>query len=127
MRQTQRVVVVTGASRGIGAAVAQDLSQHGYWVWMVARDSDSLQRVASSIRDQGGRADFVPFDITDIENAPKVFERISKESGRLDGLVNNAGTTRRGSLTGISPEDYDDVMSVNVRSLLFLPKLPYLL
>lgn len=128
MTQAQRVVVVTGASRGIGAAIAQDLSQHGYWVWMVARDAGALHRVASSIRDQGGRADFVPFDITDIDNAPKVFERISQETGHLDGLVNNAGTTRRGSLTEISPEDYDGVMRVNVRSLIFFTQaaLPFI-
>lgn len=119
MMTGQPVVMITGASRGIGAAIAEDLAQHGYWVWMMARDGEALQHVASRIREQGGRADYVSFDITHIEDAPKLLQEITQDCGRFDGLVNNAGITRRGSLAEITPEDFDDVMNVNVRSLLF--------
>ncbi len=119
MMAEQPVVMITGASRGIGAAIAEDLAQHGYWVWMIARDGDALQRVASRIRKKGGRADCVSFDITHIEDASQLLQEIAQACGRFDGLVNNAGITRRGSLAEITPEDFDDVMNVNVRSLLF--------
>jgi 2-deoxy-D-gluconate 3-dehydrogenase len=114
------VVAVTGASRGIGRAVAEDLAHHGCWVWLIARDVNDLDQVATKIRQSGGRADILAYDITHIEEAPRIMDYIVQRTGRLTGLVNNAGTTRRGSLVEISPEAYDEVMNLNVKSLLFL-------
>ncbi len=120
VEENRSVVVVTGASRGIGRAVAEDLAHHGCWVWLIARDAEGLEQVATKIRRNGGRADILAYDITHIEEAPSIMRRIVEQSGRLTGLVNNAGTTRRGSLVEMSPEAYDDVMNLNVKSLLFL-------
>jgi NAD(P)-dependent dehydrogenase (short-subunit alcohol dehydrogenase family) len=120
MENHDPVVVVTGASRGIGRAVAEDLARHGYWVWLVARDADALHRAVTEIRQDGGRADMIPYDITRIDDAPQVMCELVEKAGKLDGLINNAGTTRRGSLRTITPTDFDAVMTVNVKSLLFL-------
>ena len=116
------VVVVTGASRGIGRAIACDLGKAGDWVWLVARDAVELENTASSIRRDGGKADVYPIDITDVDKVPELVQTVMDKAGRLDGLVNDAGTTRRGPLTDITPEDFDTVMDLNVRGLLFLTK-----
>lgn len=118
--EPRTVVAVTGASRGIGRAIAEDLAQHGTWVWLIARDADALMQVATGIRRDGGRADIISYDITHIDEAPEIMHQIMEQSGRLDGLVNNAGTTRRGSLVDISAQDFDEVINLNVKSLLFL-------
>ncbi len=113
------VVVVTGASRGIGQAVAEALAREGAWVWAIARDGRGLAEVVSAIRQQGGQADLLAYDLSDTAEAPRVVEEIVHRAGAIDGLVNNAGTTRRGPLTTITPDDYETVMGVNVKGLLF--------
>ncbi len=120
MTTSRPVVIVTGASRGIGRAIAFDLAQNGYTVWLVAREEARLDPVASAIRQAGGQAEQFGIDLTRIEHVPALINAVMTKSGRIDGLVNNAGMTRRGKLTEVTPEDYDAVMALNVRSLLFL-------
>ena len=113
------VVVVTGASRGIGRVVAQALAREGAWGWAIARDERALAEVVTAIRDEGGRADLMVYDLSNTGEASRVVEEIVGRAGLIDGLVNNAGTTRRGTLTTITPDDYEAVMGVNVKGLLF--------
>ena len=119
MGEPAPVVVVTGASRGIGRTVAEALAREGAWVWAIARDGGALADVVTAIREAGGRADPLIYDLLEIQQAPRIVGEIVDRAGAIDGLVNNAGTTRRGPLTTITPDDYETVMGVNVKGLLF--------
>ena len=113
------VALVTGASRGIGRAIAEDLAAHGYRVWLVARDRTALEEVAREITAAGGLAEAAAFDVTSVAEAPELIRQIHARAGRIDALVNCAGVNRRGSLLSITTEDYDTVMDTNVKGLLF--------
>ncbi len=114
------VAIVTGASRGIGRAVASDLAAHGYRVWLVARKADALAEVAREITNSGGSAEAEAFDVRDVTQASTFVKGIRQRAGHIDALVNCAGMNRRGSLLSVTPEDYEAVMGVNVKGLLFL-------
>ncbi len=111
-----RVAIVTGASRGIGRSIAERLAADGMHVVLVARSADGLQTVASAIGDAGGAASVEPCDVSDAEAWGGLIERTAETHGRLDVLVNNAGMTRDGLLLRMSDQDFDDVISINLRS-----------
>jgi NAD(P)-dependent dehydrogenase (short-subunit alcohol dehydrogenase family) len=85
-----KVAVVTGASRGIGAAVARAFARAGAAVALVARDTTALNRLAGELREAGGRALAVPADVTDADQMGRMVERVVAEFGRLDMACNNA-------------------------------------
>lgn len=115
-----RVAIITGASRGIGRAIARDLAANGYRVWLAARGAKALAEVMQEITDAGGVAQAEALDVRDISRASAFVGAVRHRAGRLDALVNCAGMNRRGDLLSVTPEDYEAVMSVNVKSLLFL-------
>ncbi len=86
-----RIAIVTGASSGIGAATAVALAAEGATVLLAARRKDRLEGVARTIREAGGIAVPVPTDVTSEEQVLALFDRVQKDHGRLDLLVNNAG------------------------------------
>jgi short-subunit dehydrogenase len=90
-RFTQQAVIVTGASSGIGEALALRLADEGAWLGLAARRADRLEAVADACRQRGGRAIAVPTDVTDEQACRALVERTLREYGRLDMLVNNAG------------------------------------
>jgi 7-alpha-hydroxysteroid dehydrogenase len=92
-RLTGQVAVVTGAGRGIGAAVARALAGAGADVGLTARTPEQLEQVAAEIRDMGRRAVVVPGDVNDTSVLQTLVERTVAELGRLDVVVNNAGGT----------------------------------
>jgi len=112
-----QVALVTGASRGIGRAVAELLAGHGATVGLVARSAEPLEAVASGIRSRGGEAMAWAADVADPATAGGLVERIVGERGRLDILVNNAGITRDGLLLRMSDEDWNAVMDANLGSV----------
>jgi len=108
--------LVSGAGRGIGRAIAQALAAYGAHVLLVARSGDELAEVASSIEAEGGKAEILVADITDLASmAASLAEREA-----FDILVNNAGTNRPAPFSEVTPADYDTVMGLNVRSVFFL-------
>ncbi len=113
----QRVAIVTGASRGIGEAIAHALARQGRHVVCVARNAEKLEAVASAINEAGGSASARTCDMSDADAVTGLIESVAKEHGRLDILVNNAGITRDNLLLRMTDEEFDEVIRTNLRSV----------
>ena len=112
-----RVALVTGASRGIGKAIALRLGAAGSRVACVARDVDKLQQTCSAIEASGGKAGVFACDVSDSGSVERLVARIAEEWGGLDIVVNNAGITRDTLIPRMSDEDFDLVIATNLRSV----------
>jgi len=110
-----KVVLVTGAGRGIGRGVSLVLARAGARVILVARSEDEIDRAAREIQEAGGEAMSVPADVSREEDVVRVFSRIGEAFGRLDVLVNNAGIGAFGPADRMATEEFDRVVAVNVR------------
>ncbi len=113
----QRVALVTGASRGIGAAIGHALARQGRHVYLLARNVEKLEAVRSAIESEGGKASTVACDVGDGEALAAAVEQVAGEQKRLDILVNNAGITRDNLLLRMSDEEFDEVINVNLRAV----------
>jgi 3-oxoacyl-[acyl-carrier protein] reductase len=111
-----QVAVVTGASQGLGRAIAEALAAAGAAVALVARSADKLADVAAGITAAGGRAEVFPCDVTKGEDIQRVVDAVVEKLGRLDILVNNAGVTRDTLLPRMSDEEWDQVLTTNLRA-----------
>ncbi len=110
-----RIALVTGASRGIGAAVALQLAQAGAHVVAAARTVGGLEELDDKIKAAGGSATLVPLDMKDSDGIARLAAALEERYGRLDVLVGNAGILRTPTPLGhIEPKDWDDVFAVNV-------------
>jgi NAD(P)-dependent dehydrogenase (short-subunit alcohol dehydrogenase family) len=110
-----RIALVTGASRGIGAALALYLAEAGAHVVAVARTVGGLEELDDRINAAGGSATLVPLDITDSDGIARLALALNERYGRLDVLVGNAGVLPLPSPLGhIEPKDWDNVLAVNV-------------
>jgi len=109
-----KVSLVTGASRGIGRAVASRLARRGATVVLGARDEKLLGEAVAEIEDQGGRAVAVRLDVTDRACVEKVVANVLEEHGGVDHLVNNAGITRDGLLLRMKDDDWGQVLATNL-------------
>jgi 3-oxoacyl-[acyl-carrier protein] reductase len=112
----KRVALVTGASRGIGRAIAMRLARDGRHVVLVARSEGPLSEVRAAIEQQGGAATIKAADIADAAAWQKCVESVGDELGRLDILVNNAGITRDGLALRMSDDDWNTVLHTNLTS-----------
>ena len=121
--------LVTGASSGIGAATARRLAQDGACVALVARRRDRLQALAAGIENAGGTALAVEADITDRTQAEAAIQQAAGRFGRLDILINNAGLMLLGPIAGADPQEWDQMIAINVQGLLYITRaaLPHLL
>ncbi len=116
MSDEKRVAFVTGASRGIGRAVAERLAREGRHVVLVSRTAGPLNDLKASIESSGGSATTVCCDVGDSKALADAVSDTARSLGRLDILVNNAGITRDGLLLRMSDEDFDEVIRVNLKS-----------
>ena len=114
---TGKVVFITGASRGIGAAAARLFAREGAAVVLAARNSDALDRVVAEIRAGGGVADAVAMDLADRASIRAAVDRVEQLHGRLDGAFNNGAVVQKpGPLDTTSDEDIDEQFAVNFRA-----------
>jgi len=118
-----KVAIITGASRGIGKAIAQNFVEMGATVCFTYMSSDEKARVLEKeLTANGGTARGFKSDAGDFEAAQKLSEEVVKEFGSIDILVNNAGITRDNLLMRMSEEQWDEIMAVNLKSVFNLTK-----
>jgi 3-oxoacyl-[acyl-carrier protein] reductase len=111
-----QVAVVTGASRGIGAAVARRLAAMGAKIVATARNPENLSQLAQSIRENSGQCEAVPCDVTNLAQVEAVGRAVEKKYGRLDILVNNAGVGNfQGKLHELPPDEWERILNTNLR------------
>ena len=116
----EQVAVVTGAGRGIGAAIARKLAALGAVVILCGRKRDPLESTAAGIGEAGGRAEVLPCDVTDWRSVEAAAQHIDKTHGRADILVNNAGIGGFGGpLHEMPPDSWDAVLNTNLRGVYY--------
>lgn len=116
MKDTNRKIVwVTGASVGIGRAIAEIFATSGHMVICSARRKAKLDSVVSNIRKNGCNAEAIVCDIAKEADVKRTVKKILKDHGRIDALINNAGVTEFKSFADSTVKDFDNIMSVNLR------------
>ncbi len=112
-----RVAIVTGASRGIGAAIAVALANQGRHVVLVSRSQEKLDAVKGQIEAQGGAASTLACDVSDQAALTEAIDKVASDHKRLDILVNNAGITRDNLMLRMTDEEFDEVILTNLRGV----------
>ena len=118
-----KVALVTGASRGIGKAIAISLGKLGAEVIVNYSASDaSAEEVVKSINEKGGSSYKLKFDVSDEESVNKAVNQIIRDSGKIDILINNAGITRDGLLMRMKASQWDEVLNTNLKGVFLCTK-----
>jgi 3-oxoacyl-[acyl-carrier protein] reductase len=115
-----QVAVVTGAGRGIGAAIARKLAHLGATAVLCGRTQSTLQATAQAILDDGGKTEVIPCDVTVLHQLEYAATRVESTFGRLDILVNNAGVgSFNDALHNLPPEEWDRTLNTNLRGVFY--------
>ena len=115
-----QVALVTGAGRGIGAAIAVRLAKMGTSVVLCARTEKTLQKVAAEITAQGGKASAIQCDVSDLKSVEALARHVEQEHRRLDILVNNAGVgSFSGPLHEMTPDAWEKILNTNLRGVFY--------
>ncbi|MEB3222413.1 MAG: 3-oxoacyl-[acyl-carrier-protein] reductase [Candidatus Sericytochromatia bacterium] len=117
MRMADRVVLITGGGRGIGAETARLFAREGAVAIVCDRDVDAAEQVAAQVREAGGQADAHAMDVTDRPNVDAVVSQVLARHGRIDVLINNAGITMDATLLKMTAEQFDRVLDVNLKGV----------
>jgi len=124
-----KVAIITGSSRGIGASCALEFAKKGYKLALQGRDTGKLTEIKEKCLKNGcSGVLMIALDLSETEKLETLIQKTVTEFGRIDVLVNNAGTMRPGGIEDQTSEDFDFVMAVNCKAPVFLCKaaLPYL-
>lgn len=119
MRVKDRIAIVTGSGRGIGAATAKRLSEEGAKVVVTDIDAAACEKTTARIRETGGEAIAVVCDITDRQAVNDMVQKTVDTFGRLDILVNNAGVIRDNLVHKMTEDDWDVVMNVHLKGAFY--------
>lgn len=120
-----KVVLITGAASGLGAATARYLATAGATVLAADIDNDAAEAVAAEVIDSGGRAYATHLDVTDAESVARVVKGITTEFGRLDALINSAGIDHTVSVEEMPIETWDRIVDVNLRGPFLMMKAAF--
>jgi 2-deoxy-D-gluconate 3-dehydrogenase len=118
-RMDNQVVVVTGASKGIGRGLAKIVSSAGAHVVLCSRNEEELLELEKEIKRENGHAYAYPLDLNSVAHIEMTFAKIHKAFGRIDVLVNNAGLGFNHPALDVQEKDWDEMMSVNLKGLFF--------
>jgi NAD(P)-dependent dehydrogenase (short-subunit alcohol dehydrogenase family) len=113
-----RAAIVTGASRGIGLAIAEVLGEEGYALTLTARKPDVLEQTAEHLREKGHEVDHIAVNVADADAIPAVVNRHRERFGRLDVLVNNAGVGIGAAVAEQDPKYVGMQLDVNLRAII---------
>ena len=121
-RLDERVALVTGASRGIGAAIATVLAERGATVWLTARGVDGLRRTEARLAERGFTVRSFPADVSDAASRQLLVDAIAREARPLDILVNNAGFNIRKPALALDADETDAILKTNLVGALELSR-----
>jgi NADP-dependent 3-hydroxy acid dehydrogenase YdfG len=114
----EKVVVITGASSGLGEATARLLSAQGASIVLGARRVDRLKSLAHELTATGGKAIAVATDVTDVDQVKRLVDEAHGAFGRVDVMMNNAGLMPHSPLDRLKVEDWDRMIDVNIKGVL---------
>jgi NADP-dependent 3-hydroxy acid dehydrogenase YdfG len=113
-----KTAIVTGASSGIGRAIAEKLGRAGAHVYLAGRTREAMDASKARIEKDGGRATVVTLDVRDVAQTQELVRRAARETGRLDVMVNNAGLSHPAPILAGDPEEWRVMLETNVLALL---------
>lgn len=117
-----KVAIVTGGGQGLGAATCAALAEAGVAVVAADIQLEAADKVAQAIRDRGQEAIALPLDVSDAGQVEAIVQKVRDQYGHLDILINNAGTDKTVSIEELTVQDWDRVLSVNLRGAFLLSK-----
>ncbi|HAS43408.1 MAG TPA: NAD(P)-dependent oxidoreductase [Microscillaceae bacterium] len=118
----QKNAIITGASRGIGRAVALELAQQGIQVILIARNSQELTELQTQIEQAGGKADFYALDIAQASEVQPAIEQMLSKYSQVDYLINNAGVGSFQEFEAFEEAELDRILNVNIKGTFLLTK-----
>ena len=123
-----KVIVITGASSGLGEAAARHLSEQGAVVVLGARRADRIQSLAAELSRRGGKALAVSTDVTKYDQVKKLVDAAVQTYGRLDVIINNAGVMPQSPLDRLKIDEWNQMIDVNIKGVLYgiAAALPYM-
>lgn len=123
-----KVVVITGASSGLGEATARALSAQGASVVLGARRTDRIQALANELTGRGGKALAITMDVTQYDQVKRLVDTAVQTYGRIDVMINNAGLMPNSPLERLKIEDWERMIDVNIKGVLYgiAAALPYM-
>ncbi|MFC5603582.1 3-ketoacyl-ACP reductase [Sporosarcina koreensis] len=114
-----KVALITGAGRGIGRATALAFAKEGIHVGLVGRTLENLQRVAEELKQYDVKVAYAAADVADLDSITSAVESIRGELGPIDILVNNAGISKFGGFMDLTPEEWTNIIDVNVKGVYY--------
>jgi NADP-dependent 3-hydroxy acid dehydrogenase YdfG len=118
MNTNRKVILVTGASSGIGEATARHLAAKGHHLVIGARRTDRLEKLAAELNAAGGSVDFTSLDVTDLDDVRAFAGLAIEKHGRIDVIINNAGVMPLSPLEALKIDEWNQMIDVNIRGVL---------